>query len=63
MVVLLTSDGYKGVQGVETRWHMAPIHDDINLKRKWRLERLKARMAPPKFWSVSHHHKTGFQKI
>jgi hypothetical protein len=42
---------------------MAPIHDDINLKRKWRLERLKARMAPPKFWSVSHHHKTGFQKI
>ena len=63
MVVLLTSDGYEGVQGVETRWHMAPIHDDINLKRKWRLERLKARMAPPKFWSVSHHYKTGFQKI
>jgi protein ImuA len=63
MAVLLTSDEYEGVQGVETRWHMAPIHDDINLKRKWRLERLKARMAPPKFWSVSHHHKTGFQKI
>jgi len=33
MVVLLTSDGYEGVQGVETRWHMAPIHDEINLKR------------------------------
>jgi protein ImuA len=63
MAVFLTSDEYEGVQGVETRWHMAPIHDDINLKRKWRLERLKARMAPPKFWSVSHHHKTGFQKI
>ena len=63
MVILLTSGEYEGVQGVETRWHMAPIHDDINLKRKWRLERLKARMAPPKFWSVSHHHKTGFQKI
>ena len=63
MAVLLTSDEYEGIQGVETRWHMAPIHDDINLKRKWRLERLKARMAPPKFWSVSHHHKTGFQKI
>jgi protein ImuA len=63
MAVFLTSDEYEGVQGVETRWHMAPIHDDINLKRKWRLERLKARIAPPKFWSVSHHHKTGFQKI
>ena len=63
MAVFLTSDEYEGIQGVETRWHMAPIHDDINLKRKWRLERLKARMAPPKFWSVSHHHKTGFQKI
>ena len=63
MVVLLTSEEYEGVQGVETRWHMAPIHDDINLNRKWRLERLRARMAPPKFWSVSHHHKTGFQKI
>ena len=63
MVVLLTSDGYEGVQGVETRWHMAPIHDDINLKRKWRLERLKARMAPPKLWSVYHDNKTGFQKI
>ena len=63
MAVFLTSDEYEGIQGVETRWHMAPIHDDINLKRKWRLERLKARIAPPKFWSVSHHHKTGFQKI
>ena len=63
MVVLLKSEEYEGVQGVETRWHMAPIHDDINLNRKWRLERLRARMAPPKFWSVSHHHKTGFQKI
>ena len=63
MAILLTSDEYEGVQGVETRWHMAPIHDDINLKRKWRLERLKARMAPPKFWSISHNNKTGFQKI
>jgi len=62
MVVLLTSDEYEGVQGVETRWHMSPIHDDISLKRKWRLERLKARMAPPKLWSVYHDNKTGFQK-
>ena len=63
MVILLTSGEYEGVQGVETRWHMAPIHKNINSKRKWRLERLKARMAPPKFWSVSHHSKIGFQKI
>jgi len=48
---------------VETRWHMTPIHDDINSKRKWRLERLKARVAPPKFWVVSHNSKTGFQKV
>ena len=63
MVILLTSDKYEGVQGVETRWNMAPIHDDTNLKRKWRLQRLKARMAPPKLWAISHNYKIGFQKI
>ena len=63
MVIPLTSDKYEGVQGVETRWNMAPIHDDINLKRKWRLQRLKARMAPPKLWAISHNYKIGFQKI
>jgi len=63
MVILLTSDEYEGVQGVETRWHIAPIHDDISSKRKWRLELLKARITPPKFWSIFHHSKTGFQKI
>ena len=63
MVILLTPDKYEGVQGVETRWHMAPINDDKNLKRKWRLQRLKARMAPPKLWAISHNYKIGFQKI
>jgi len=63
MVILLTSDKYEGVQGVETRWNMAPIHDDTNLKCKWRLQRLKARMAPPKLWAISHNYKIGFQKI
>ena len=63
MVILLTPDKYEGVQGVETRWHMAPINDDTNLKRKWRLQRLKARMAPPKLWAISHNYKIGFQKI
>ena len=63
MVILLTPDKYEGVQGVETRWHMAPIHDDTNLKRKWRLQRLKARLAPPKLWAISHNYKIGFQKI
>lgn len=63
MVILLTSDKYEGVQGVETRWNMEPIHDDTNLKRKWRLQRLKARMAPPKLWAISHNYKIGFQKI
>ena len=63
MVILLTSDKYEGIQGVETRWNMAPIHDDTNLKRKWRLQRLKARMAPPKLWAISHNYKIGFQKI
>ena len=63
MVILLTPDKYEGVQGVETRWHMAPINDDTNQKRKWRLQRLKARMAPPKLWAISHNYKIGFQKI
>ena len=63
MVILLTSDKYEGIQGVETRWNMEPIHDDTNLKRKWRLQRLKARMAPPKLWAISHNYKIGFQKI
>ena len=63
MVILLTPDKYEGVQGVETRWNMAPINDDTNLKRKWRLQRLKARMAPPKLWAISHNYKIGFQKI
>ena len=63
MVILLTSDKHEGVQGVETRWNMEPIHDDTNLKRKWRLQRLKARMAPPKLWAISHNYKIGFQKI
>ena len=41
------------VSRVETRWHMAPIHDDINSKRKWRLERLKARWLHLNFGSIS----------
>lgn len=47
---LLLTPGEGGAPGVETRWHMAPAHE--GKLRRWRLERRRARMAPPKAWEA-----------
>lgn len=50
---LILTPGQGGAAGVESRWHMAPRHGgDHNM---WRLDRLRARTAPPKTW---HLHAT-----
>lgn len=47
--LLLTPD-HGGAQGIESRWHMAPVFHDP--APAWRLERLRARTAPPRNWLV-----------
>lgn len=45
---LLLTPGDGGAPGVETRWKMDPAH--LPGRSRWRLERLRARMAPPRGW-------------
>ncbi|WP_136440092.1 ImuA family protein [Pacificoceanicola onchidii] len=45
---LLLTPGEGGAAGIETRWSLAPAHAPA--RRLWRLERLRARMLPPKGW-------------
>ena len=47
-LALLLTPGDGGAQGIESRWHMAPAHDGT--AQRWRLERRRARSAPPKAW-------------
>ncbi|MDW4496633.1 hypothetical protein R5H30_01460 [Sulfitobacter sp. D35] len=47
---LLVTPGRGGAPGVETRWSLAPDHTPGH--NRWRLERLRARTAPHKVWSV-----------
>jgi protein ImuA len=47
-LILTAGDG--GAPGVESRWHLAPRHAE-GLTR-WRLERRRARAAPPTAWTV-----------
>ena len=49
---LILTPGPGGAPGVESRWSMAPAHDPK--ATCWRLERLRARMDPPKAWAVEH---------
>lgn len=49
-VGLLLLPGSGGAPGVESRWHMAPKH--ARDQSRWRLERRRARMAPPAAWDV-----------
>ena len=51
---LLLTEGRGGAAGVETRWHLAPGHaaQGASDRLSWRLERRRARMAPPAAWSV-----------
>jgi protein ImuA len=52
---LLLTPGDGGAQGVESRWLMQSAHHSGN-RTRWRLERLRARMEPPRKWLV-HRHK------
>lgn len=45
---LLLTPGDGGAQGIESRWHMAPVH--TGTQRRWRLERRRARALPPAAW-------------
>lgn len=55
---LLLTPGEGGAQGVESRWHLAPVlapgpgmGQDLP-PAAWRLGRLRARMAPPMHWRI-----------
>jgi protein ImuA len=50
---LILTPGDGGAPGVETRWHMAPAHG-LHTDH-WRLERPRARTAPPAAWTLSGH--------
>lgn len=45
---LLLTPGKGGSAGIETRWGLEPAH--LPGQDRWRLERLRARMLPPKGW-------------
>lgn len=47
---LLLSAGSGGAPGIETRWQMDPAHTPE--RTAWRLERIRARMAPPCTWRL-----------
>lgn len=47
---LILTPGPGGAQGVESRWRMDPAHSPED--DGWRLERLRARMDPPRSWRV-----------
>lgn len=47
---LLLTPGVGGAAGVETRWHLSPAH--AAGPETWRLERLRARAAPPQGWDI-----------
>ena len=48
---LLLTPGDGGAQGIESRWHMAPAH--AGTRRRWRLERRRARALPPMTWAAT----------
>jgi protein ImuA len=48
---LLLTPGDGGAAGVETRWRLAPAHEDPETPG-WHLSRLRARDAPPGDWRV-----------
>jgi protein ImuA len=53
---LILTPGGGGAPGVESRWHLAPLPSPALLwsgGARWRLERLRARLAPPAAWQVT----------
>ena len=53
---LLLTPGAGGAAGAESRWHAAPLPSEAaeapGGRRRWRLERQRARMAPPASWTM-----------
>ncbi|MCL3882152.1 hypothetical protein [Marivita sp. GX14005] len=56
LALLLTPDE-GGAPGIETRWSLTPAHhlaqdltQDVAQQGRWHLDRLRARMAPPRQW-------------
>ncbi|TCM88122.1 ImuA family protein [Rhodovulum steppense] len=49
---LILTPGPGGAAGVETRWHMAPCPCPAPGRSEWRLERRRARNAPPAAWRL-----------
>lgn len=63
-LILTAGDG--GAPGVESRWHMAAAHPPASdparsEPRGWRLERRRARTAPPRTWLVEPARHKGFE--
>jgi protein ImuA len=50
---LILTPGEGGAPGVETRWHMTPAHTPRH--DSWRIDLRRARMAPPKTWTLHRH--------
>lgn len=55
---LLLTPGPGGAQGVESRWRFESDH--LPRQEGWRLERLRARMDPPRSWHVGWEDASGF---
>ncbi len=57
---LLLTAAEGGAQGVESRWHMAPSHrfELGQLRPRWTVTRLRARMKPPANWMLELADKT-----
>jgi protein ImuA len=52
---LILLPGAGGASGVESRWHLAPLPSRSLLgsdAARWRLDRLRARLAPPAAWHL-----------
>ncbi len=55
-LMLLLTPGDGGAAGVETRWRIDPAPGWAHGGRpRWRLARLRARMAPPAVWDMALH--------
>ncbi|KUF09673.1 ImuA family protein [Pseudoponticoccus marisrubri] len=53
---LLLTPGTGGAPGIETRWQADPLHRPG--RQAWRLERLRARMQPPRSWRLDQDRLT-----
>ncbi|MCF6305114.1 MAG: hypothetical protein L3J33_07060 [Rhodobacteraceae bacterium] len=49
-LMLVLTPGTGGAQGVETRWHAAPVLKEKHIK--WQLSRTKSRLSPVAQWLV-----------